>query len=428
MRYILIISIILFVLLGGVIHLGSQSQPSNVVVITIESTRADHLGPCYGYTRRTSPNICDLASDGVLFKNAYSQGSSTDRSVPPMLTGMTPSRVSYKNFNQTLPSSLPTIHGVLAKRGFRSFKSPHLSFDVNNESFISNRRIRDIDFNDEPIYAWKFFRSPSPHRPYSPRKKYQRWNDPIPPPLLKNLTSPHVQLPVESNLSKSTIIALYDGSIRSVDSRIGDIISHLKEESVYQESMIIVTSDHGEKFGEHGRFGRHGGLPYNNVIHVPLVIKYPGNTYAGTVINGPVAISSIPSTVYDTLNLSDAPDTFFDSLNKVIINDSNYSSPVVSVGRPLQSWSYQEDKFKYLLKNAQAVCTSSKYTPSQELYRLSNNREELIDVSGQYPRKVEEMQNETCEVFLHGLASREIRRKNLSVRQKQNLRDLGYLQ
>jgi arylsulfatase A-like enzyme len=254
----------------------------DVLLITIDTTRADHLG-MYGYERPTSPNLDKLAADGTVFVNGWAHAPSTRYSMPAILTGRLPLDVFY-DFSVNWPGLLPratTIAELLQPLGFvtgaftnydyferyRHFDQGFATYDNSNARLhhgvagagpeqtkgSSSKEQADaaIKFVDqhanERWFLWVHF--------YDPHYAYE----------------PHPGQPSFGSDKE----ALYDGEIRYTDTHIGRLLDDLRAKGLYDKTVVVVTGDHGEGFGEHDVLF-HGYHLYSPQTKVPLIIRVPG--------------------------------------------------------------------------------------------------------------------------------------------------------
>ncbi len=252
-----------------------SSNSASVLLITIDTLRADHLG-CYGYSRIETPNIDRLAAGGMRFENAYAQAPITLPSHAVILTGTYPMFNGVRDFTSPgLPTSIPTLAEILRRQGYRT--AAFVSSFVLNSMWGLNRGFEVYDDNvgftadgtknpfqlerrgDEtvdrlldwlnrrdgkPFFAWLHLYDP--HSPYRPPEPYQ------------SRYSSH----------------LYDGEIGFDDEQIGRAIARLHALNLYESTLIILLGDHGESLGEHDE-SEHGFFIYNATLHVPLILKLP---------------------------------------------------------------------------------------------------------------------------------------------------------
>lgn len=279
--------------------------PPNVVVITIDTLRADHLG-CYGYKQIRTPNIDALAQDSARFERAYTPVPVTLPAHTVIFTGTYPMLSGMHDFaaNKLGPTQ-PTLASVLKERGYAtgavigsavldSRFGLNRGFDFYYDHFDFNRlQESNIDVMERPgnvvadvALDWlarnsqnKFFlwmHLYDPHYPYRP-----------PPPFGEEYKD-----------------RPYDGEIAFADTQVGRLLRFLKDKGLYRNTIIVLSGDHGESLGEHGE-KTHGFFIYNATLHVPLIIHLPGQTAPG-VFSDLTSLADVMPTVLEILK-ADVP-------------------------------------------------------------------------------------------------------------------------
>ncbi len=273
----------------------------NVLLITLDTTRVDHLG-CYGYARPTSPHLDAMAAESTVYTRAIAPGTWTLPSHASLFTGKCPTShgarydpkgslmlssaipnrptLSEYRVNGVVPSEA-TLATILGRAGYRTggvAGGPWLKkifglgtgfewWDDDDIGSVNGRIAADLnaralpwlDTVTEPFFL--FLNYFDAHAPF------------LPPPELADAFLP-APLVKGSRPTPEQALALYDAEIRYADQHFGDVVAALKRRNLYDRTWIIVTADHGELFGEHGMKG-HGTAPYQEVIHVPFVSKPP---------------------------------------------------------------------------------------------------------------------------------------------------------
>ncbi|HEY3805340.1 MAG TPA: sulfatase-like hydrolase/transferase [Kofleriaceae bacterium] len=258
----------------------SVPKDFNVLLITIDTTRADHLGT-YGYKRDTSPNIDKLAADGTVFVNGWAHAPSTRYSMPAILTGRLPLDVYY-DYSVNWPGLLPkatTLAEMLKPLGF------HTGAITNYEYFDRKRHFDqgfdEYDNSDAILHGGVPGKGPEESHgssskqqsdkaiAYVDRHANDRWF------LWVHYYDPHYAYEPHSEVPSfgSDRMALYDGEIRFTDMHLGRVFDELKAKGLYDKTVVVITGDHGEAFGEHG-YDTHGYHLYET--KVPLIIRVPG--------------------------------------------------------------------------------------------------------------------------------------------------------
>ncbi len=283
----------------------------NVLFLTIDTIRADHLG-AYGYAKNTTPNIDALAKDGTLFLNGWAHAPSTRYSIPAMLTGRYPLNVRYLPIPGQWPGlSLEntTIAEIMQERGLTTGAIlNYWYFDTRrnmNQGFAhydnSNKRLHKAVGGEGPS---KTSGSSSKEQSdkaieYITKHASERFF------LWTHYYDPHYDY--EKHPGTPTFgnnkIGAYDHEIAFTDHHIGRVIDELKARGLYEKTIIVITGDHGEGFGEHG-IDLHGYHLYAAQTKVPLIIRIPGTT---------PSVVTMPASHVDVLptlaNLTGAPST-----------------------------------------------------------------------------------------------------------------------
>ena len=255
----------------------------NIVLITIDTTRADHLS-AYGYSRQTSPNLDKLAADGTLFVNGWAHAPSTRYSMPAILTGRLPLDVYYDTSVSGWPGlamKATTIAELLAPLGFATGA-------ITNYEYFERYRHMDqgfAEYDNENAKLHTAVPGSGPAHTHGSSSKQQSdkaiafvdrhagdrfflWVHYYDPHFDY---MPHPEVP---SFGKDPV-DLYDGEIRFTDLHIGRVLDELRAKGLYDKTVVVVTGDHGEGFGEHGVF-EHGYHLYAAQTKVPLIIRVPG--------------------------------------------------------------------------------------------------------------------------------------------------------
>lgn len=282
----------------------------DVVVYLIDTLRADHLGT-YGYERDTSPTLDRFASEGVVFENAYAQSSWTKASVGSLFTGLLPSRHGAVRRDQRLRDEATTIAEHLRAAGYRTaafVSNPNVLpvfgfgqgfddvFDVD-----SVMRKGTADRVHTAVYEYLDTAAPTTDPERAPLFLYVHTRDPHAPYQPPAEFAQRFPAAVEGD-PLQRVLSLYDGEIAFADEEIGHFFDRLKRHGLYDDALIVVLSDHGEEFGDHGSSG-HGRTLFEEQLRVPLIVRLPGGRGAGTRIESPVRIVDLLPTVSDLLGI-----------------------------------------------------------------------------------------------------------------------------
>lgn len=305
---------------------GPTPGRHNVLLIVIDTLRADHLG-AYGYGRKTSPQIDVFAAGAVRYARAWSQAPWTTPSVASLLTGRQPVRFGITDVESTLPDDATLLSERLSEAGYRTgaivshrFVSSRWGFDQGFDHFddsqaldhdaitspaISERAIRFLDehASDDFFLFLHYF---DPHFAYREHDEHvfpSRWP-------YRGPVGPEVRfgelLRRQSSLNQADadeLKRLYDSEIAFTDAHIGRVLAHLEALGLGDETMVILTADHGEEFLDHARLG-HTKTLYDEVLRVPLLVRIPGTPAA--VVESPVALLDVVPTVLAALGLPPA--------------------------------------------------------------------------------------------------------------------------
>jgi len=305
---------------------GSRTPATHVVVIAIDTLRADHLGQ-YGYTRPVSPALDALARDSLVFSNAIAPAPWTSPSFAAVFTGFHPAALGILERPKPLPPEAITLPEALCKRGYQtagvishSFMGTAHGFDrgferwdqsnVGGHAYVSSARVTNeaIAFLDEfdddrpfLLFAHYF----DPHYDYMEQAEF-----PCSKPGADAVRSQGNNILELRRLASSgqldegsrrALVDCYDSEIAFTDKHIGRLIEHLKQTDRYDDTLIVLLADHGEMFAEREeRWIGHTRYLYNSLIHVPLLMKLPRSRIIGRVVH-PVSTVDVRATVLDAI-------------------------------------------------------------------------------------------------------------------------------
>lgn len=310
--------------------LQDSCEDCNVVVISLDTLRADHLGT-YGYERDTSPNLDAIARRGVLYESCYAQAPVTLISHMSIFTGLYPRRHGVVTDRLVLPEKTPTLTALLRQRGYataaftgggyvrerfgyhgfdRFEHSRYWDASYRSENQQFQKMLDWVDTQTDPFFL--FWHSYRVHSPYNPPSETDRFSDPgydgivsvdpdTPVDVCADVQARGCQwkgLPYYERLLDSMsrsdvqhVVDKYDGEILSLDALVGRLWGHLEERGLLTNTVVVITSDHGESFAERERNAKIGhGLLYREVLHVPLIVYAPG-------IEGPHRRSELVETI-----------------------------------------------------------------------------------------------------------------------------------
>jgi len=462
---------------------SAGSPPGKIVLITIDTLRADHLS-CYGYERRTSPNIDSLAAGGIVCTNVFAPASWTLPSMASLFTSVYPInhgvihgiglKMDQAIYVQEIFSpDLITLAQALQAHGYTTFGvSSHRSLDEKFGfargfdyftclPFLAAQEVNEAvcNWEDKIKKAEKFFlwiHYFDPHSPYSAQSPWAReyalqahtevildlegrsvtdlanlmrnFKNGELPDSLQPLRSELEQL--IQNFQENTInpqdhnIALYDSEISYVDAHIGMLI---KQFNLYDDTLIIITADHGEEFLEHGETG-HGHNLYQQTIHIPLVVKLP-HRQESTVLNQPISLVDLMPTILDIIDVNPPAEILGTSFRnekkllfwlkeKMSVSDIDYNYSEIDTGRTLKAIIAPPWKYIYNCKDT-----------TGQLYNIVSDPLEINDLAGEKTRERDQLKDqllrwmETSKGYPTTKYDYE-----LSPEDKEKLKGLGYLQ
>ena len=285
---------------------GPRTFPgAPVVLVCVDTLRSDRL-PFYGYAGVETPALTALRNDAVLFERAYSHVPLTLPAHASIFTGTLPGAHGLlDNAGYRLAAGLPTLAEILKKEGYATGAAVS-SVVLQGTSGIS----RGFDLWDDAI---------EPEKAGLPMNRVQRsglrsaailntWIDTQKAsPFLAFLHVYEPHSPYEPpEPFRSRYAQPYDGEVAASDAVVGALIDRLKALGLYDKSLVVFLSDHGEGLGEHGE-NEHGVFLYRESLQVPLLVKLPGNALAGTTVSAPVQISDVFATVVAAVGAKGAP-------------------------------------------------------------------------------------------------------------------------
>lgn len=319
-----------------------------VFLVLIDTLRADHL-PLYGYPKPTSPNLDALGTEAVVYERAFSQASWTRPSCGSLLTSRFPPEIGLRGMWDPLPPDVPILPQFMQVEGYKTagiVSSVHLSaqygFDKGWDMFdmgtsylrytgvvkvlsrlrligrqevyprykaeeLTNRAIQWIkaqEGNEAPLFMYLHYSDP--HAPYLPPTGQDRWREFASSEEAQQVSIPPMGPPVDDGQQYTpaqleAMVARYDAEIAYFDDHFGRFLDFLKNHGIYDEALIIITADHGEEFGEHGGWS-HGHSLYNELLHVPLIVKYPASIgVAADRVNGLTGLIDVVPTIRDVI-------------------------------------------------------------------------------------------------------------------------------
>jgi len=320
--------------------LRRQSEPvrvspiKNVIVLVIDTLRADKLRAFNPSSRVSTPNLDRLANEGVVFELAQSPENWTKPAGASILTGLHPQTHQQKTGDAALPRSALLLSEHLKKHGFATgsfiangYVSDRFGFDQGWDhytNYIREGKSTEAKAVFEEAASWiaergdeRFFayiQTIDPHVPYDPPADFVRMYDPseysgqVKPRMTGELLEKAKRRPpavVFDAADRRRLSALHDGEITQHDLHLGRLVERLTELGVWEDTLLVITSDHGEEFNDHGSWG-HGHSIYQELLHVPLIFRGK-ELPAGLRVSEAVSTLHVSATVTDLLGIEAMP-------------------------------------------------------------------------------------------------------------------------
>ncbi len=445
--------------LGGILCLGLAlsygcaepvpERPRNVILISIDTLRPDMLG-AYGYPKPTSPALDAFAKEGVLFENAVSVAPWTLPAHGSMLTGVYPRRHGAVTDRNALRPDVPTLAEILSQAGFKTaaftnstYLVKRFGFDRGNDQFVyvfESQEAREPSQVFDKAMSWlssrktdePFFLFVHDYSVHSDYKSLPEFEEMFRKPYegvangstsqLVFLRSGGIDL---TEKDTDHLVDLYISGIRQLDSELEKFFAYLKVNELDQETLVILVSDHGEAFLEHGDV-MHGETQYDEELRVPLVLRGPGLPAGKRVPQVASLIDIVPTVLsilgwvprtedWDGMDLSvlwhSRPGEVFDE--RVLFSEADHHY----VEEPDIFRSARHKDMKLIFNRA---------TNEKSLFDLSKDPGEQEDVSGQYPEMMA-LLGSALEDFGETREVSELL-PELSEEEQKHLEALGYIQ
>ena len=400
---------------------SAKDAPFSVVLIAIDTLRADHL-ESYGYNRRTSPSIDALAQDGVLFKQAISQSAWTLPSFASVFTSKYPWQHGVYDPERKLKPSEQTLTQVLRQAGYTTAAFtegtwfwPRYGFDRGFGTYV-NKNHKYLSGLLPDIRDWLrvhgherfflFIHASDTHAPYAAPPafnhkfddRYEGMVDRLRLDIYFTMAYNHEWIrfygpPTSKGYSllldeirqnprdREHIISHYDDLVSWVDSNVGTLLKELKESGLYDKTIVIFTSDHGEELGERGRFG-HTYTVNEEVARVPLIIRHPGIKEKGRRVSRQVQLIDLAPTILDFMAVPVPAEFVGRSLASLMAGtgkngEENYAfTSADTPQKRLAVFSIRSNNWKLIADDGGS---------NARLFNLTKDPKELRNVSGLHP-------------------------------------------
>ncbi|MFW6132150.1 MAG: sulfatase-like hydrolase/transferase [Candidatus Aminicenantaceae bacterium] len=437
----------------------------NVILVSIDTLRADHLS-CYGYQRKTTPHIDSLAADSALFLNTYATSPWTLPSHVSMLTSLFEINHQINQMDEKMDASFTTLADILREENFfcsaftgGGFISSAYGFSNGFDSYsqitkgiykknsaetIGESVVNWIDLNDDKNF-FLFVHTYQTHNPYTCPEPYNsmflsndsKWHEIN---ILKHLGGKKGIFKPLSEEERRNIIDLYDAEIRYTDETlIHPMLKKLKELNLYDQTMIIITSDHGEEFYDHHGW-EHGHSLYDELLKVPLIIKFPNSRFSGKKVNSMVRLVDIMPTILQELKIEPSQ-MKWDGLSLFSVlkgKENDHRTFIAEKGNNAikshipQQLSMNSGKNKLILNKKftdqylEFFTVKPPLKKTIELYNLSHDPLETKNIADQKSEIANQIIRQINEM-IHKTKKRKLTKPELNKKIENQLRDLGYI-
>jgi arylsulfatase A-like enzyme len=440
-----------------------EQQRPNLVIVSIDTLRADHLA-VYGYERSTSPEISRMANEGILFEQAFSQSPKTATSHMSLLTGVYPPAHRVANWGERrvrrLSDDVPTLATLLTRAGYWTEAhteggnvSARLGFDqgfgvyqehrgaepvFEQASQAVDRFVQDDAGGSEPFFL--FIHTFEVHDPYVPPAEFAE--EFVDPSYTGDIVGSQMDLERLASVGNywarhaaywkrvdrddpadvQHLRDLYDGEILFTDSQFAAFMEHLRRLDLEDETIVVVLSDHGEEFLDHGGF-LHNAM-YQEILHVPLIFRFPASLglASGRRIQSVVRLVDVVPTLLEVLGLPVPEHLQGESLLSLMEGEQAPARPVFSQwlagGRVV---ALREGEWKYIRVKRQEQLFDLSTDPQESVDRLSVRRQVLARLQA----RVDEI---IAQSYAFAETQTPARLPKLDRETREQLEALGYLE
>jgi arylsulfatase A-like enzyme len=404
---------------------AEEVQPPDVVVFLVDTLRADWTGPG-GFDKDTTPNLSRLAEESVVFDQASAAAPWTLPSVVSLFTGKHMAEHNVVHDRLHMADATVTFPQLLQEWGYQTVsfhRNPYAGgkwglkrgFDqaTLTQRQTGKPQLAEFFASITPMPFLLYVHNTEPHDPHVVRKKFMQSFDPVPAEFLKEYgelvdvyrrstredfvkknplgTIDNTELQEQwirrLNRRKEEIQNLYSVSVRDADDHLGSVIEALKEEGRWENTLFIMLADHGEELGDHGGW-QHDQSAYEELIHVPLIVRFPQNEHAGQRIFQPVSLVDVMPTILEAVGCPlDQPPMSGRSLLPLIRGegDSGMNMRVVSIRNNMKKYfkPYKEGRgdLNVVVRNGDMKAIFNVEPGTVELYDLKSDPGEAQDLA-----------------------------------------------
>jgi arylsulfatase A-like enzyme len=423
-----------------------SAKGSNVILFVVDTLRARNMG-VYGYQRDTTPAMDELGQAGAVFTHAYAPSPWTLPSLATIFTARHPSDHGTVDPDSRLDGNVQSLASILHDAGYTTGAFVHSAYPVLSMGFergfdhVETRRpgntqsIRKwiTEHEDEPFFMWIHYADP--HVPYIMEREFdgifveEKVNEHLDLAGYWNSLQcqQHYDADTKGEMARVRM-AFYDSKVRQADTRVGEIVEEIEKLGLTDETMFVITADHGEEFFEH-RGCDHGQSLYDEVLHVPLLFTLPGFIQPGTVVPQQVRLMDVAPTIVDALELGSHVSTFDGTSLVDYLRGGGEDLPVV--GGFLQSTdgvvALRKDGFKYMY-SPHRTALRARPQSGEELYDLTKDPEEKHNLVAEGHPKLEEFRKLAQKwLAAHDKPVVVAPKVDYSPEQVEKLRALGYV-
>jgi arylsulfatase A-like enzyme len=461
----------------------ADGAPRGVILIQADTLRPDHLG-LYGHTRDTSPFLARMAKEGAMFRNAFAQAGWTKVSTPSFMTGLYPSAHGVWKIVDRLPAAATTMAEAFRSAGYatvsyssvpftgmgsnlhQGYEELHERSSVDTGRYASKTAREYVDrastflaqHRDTPFFM--YLHVFDPHSPFEPRRPWDAtWADAakreehlqqleamrkvIANPFMADRGMATRDEMVKAGVDPAVYLAherdWYDGSIRGLDAELSRLFERLRSLGLDRDVAVVFLSDHGEEFQEHGRMW-HGQSVYGEMMHVPLIVRWPARLDGGRVVDEPVQLVDVMPTVLDLTGIEHPKGLQGQSLLPLLRPPADGAAgwkrrPVILEKQPMGEPDYPGSSESYAIIDGNWKLVYNKVRPPEapeyELYEFPKDRFDRTNVAAQHPDVVQRLAKALNGWHGMSVAARlkpdADTAQSLSPAELQRLRSLGYV-
>ena len=462
---------------------------TNFLLITIDTLRPDRMS-CYGAPRETTPRMDEIAREGTVFEHAFAQRNSTWASLATIMTSLYPVQHGVRHNGLLLKNDHLTVAEVLQQQGYVcaavytnavtqnwegfQFRYPIFEDPVDHRATMAANKWLDAHGNRK-FFMWLHYFAP--HADYSPPPEFNKFTDPAYRGPIdgskRSLSDAMLKRFEPSPDDLKQLVDLYDGELLYIDHEVGKVVDKLKALGIYDKTLVMISSDHGEELYEHDAYIGHDASVYDTALRVPLIARLPNVVPAGKMDSTLVQHTTIAPTMLELAGVPIPGDFVGKSLVPLFKGEpADFGSSIAEVRD--QMLMIRTAQYKYIfnpgsvklrklnegrleqagldakpaavgggakddVENMPAGETTAADEPNlymrtkdQELYDITTDPGEKVDLSAEKPDVVEQLKKDldTFKEKFHwkyGNAVEEQVQKEVDEDTKEQLRNMGYV-